>query len=154
MLGGLARWLRMLGYLTDYDSKIDDASLLRITREKDMILLTRDQELHSRAQAKNLASVLVIGESEEERLAQLARTLGVSLDIDMARTRCPECGSELQKIPKIDAARNVPEQSLKMYDQYWKCANPVCAKVYWQGSHWKQIHQTLLEARRIASPPE
>ncbi len=154
MLGGLARWLRMLGYEADYDSKIDDDSLLRITHEKDMILLTRDQGLHNRAHAKNLASLLVIGESEEERLAQLARTLGVSLDVDMARTRCPECGSELRQVPKVEAAHNVPEQSLKIYDQYWKCRNPACAKVYWQGSHWKQIHRTLLEARKIAESPE
>lgn len=143
----------MLGYEADYDSKIDDASLLRITSEKDMILLTRDQQLHNRARVKNLPAVLVMGESEEERLAQLAKTLGVSLDIDMTRTRCPECGSKLQQVPKIEAARSVPEQSLKIYDQYWKCGNPGCAKVYWQGSHWKHIHQTLLEARKIAAGP-
>ncbi len=144
----------MLGYVTDYDSKIDDSSLLRITREKDMILLTRDQELYDRAQAKNLASVLVTGEGEEETLAQLAEALGVSLNIDMARTRCPACGSEVQQIPKIEASHYVPEQSLKIYDQYWKCTDHSCAKIYWQGSHWKKIHQTLLEARKIAARPE
>ena len=144
----------MLGYLADYDSRIDDASLLRMASEKHMILLTRDEELHKRAQAKNLPSVLVIGESEEQRLAQLAKTLGVSLAIDMARTRCPECGSELQQVSKEVVAGDVPPQSLKIYDEYWKCRNPGCSKVYWQGSHWKQIHHTLLEARRIAASPE
>ncbi len=151
MLGGLARWLRMLGYVADYDSRIDDARLLRIAREKDMILLTRDEQLYNRAQAKNLPSMLVIGESEEERLAQLAKTLGVSLEIDMGWTRCPDCGSELQQVPKEAVAGDVPLQSLEIYDQYWRCGNPGCAKVYWQGSHWKQIHHTLLEARRIAA---
>ena len=154
MLGGLARWLRMLGYQADYDSRIEDASLLRIAREKDMILLTRDEELHNRALAKRLPSVLVVGEREEERLAQLARTLGVSLEIDTARTRCPECGSELQQTPKEAVAGDVPSESLKIYNQYWKCGNPECAKVYWQGSHWKQIQHTLLEARRMAERQE
>lgn len=150
MLGGLARWLRILGYEADYDSTIDDASLLRIAREKDMILLTRDEELHNRAKAKNLSSMLVMGETEEERLAQLARTLGISLRIDRARTRCPECGSELQQASRQAVASDVPSQSLKIYNQYWKCGNLECAKVYWHGSHWKQIHHTLLEARRMA----
>ncbi len=154
MLGGLARWLRMLGYLADYDSKMDDASLLRIARDKNMILLTRDQELYSRARSKNLPSMLVTGENEEQRLAQLAKVLGMSLVIKMAETRCPDCGSELQEVPREKVAGDVPPHSLKIYDQYWKCENPGCAKVYWQGSHWKQIHHTLGEARRIAERPE
>ena len=143
----------MLGYVADYDSSIDDASLLQVAREKDMILLTRDEELHGRAQAKNLPSVLVMGESEEVRLAQLAKTLGVALEIDMARTRCPECGSELQQVSKGTVADDVPLHSLEIYDEYWRCGNRGCAKVYWQGSHWKQIHHTLSEARRIAEHP-
>ena len=150
MLGGLARWLRMLGYLADYDPKMDDSGLLRVAREKDMILLTRDEELYNRAQSKSLPSILVMGESEEERMAQLAATFGMSLEIDMARTRCPDCGSELQQVPKEKVVEDVPPQSLKTHDKYWKCRNPHCAKVYWQGSHWKQIHHTLREARGMA----
>lgn len=153
MLGGLARWLRILGYIAAYDSKTDDENLLQIARQEEMILLTRDEELNKRAQAKNISSLLVQGEKEEERLAQLAKSLGISLDIDMAKTRCPECGSELQEVSKEEVSSSVPSASLKMYDQFWKCKSRECAKVYWVGSHWKQIHHTLEEARRIASIP-
>jgi len=143
----------MLGYIAEYDSKTDDENLLRIAGQEEMILLTRDEELYKRAQAKNISSLLVHGEKEEERLGQLAKTLGISLDIDMVKSRCPECGSELQEASKEEVSNSVPSASLKMYDQFWKCESTECARVYWVGSHWKQIHHTLEEARRIASIP-
>lgn len=151
MLGGLARWLRMLGYLTDYDSDMDDNNLLQHSQEKNAVLLTRDEELHSRASAKGIKSVLVEGETEEVRLAQLVNSLGISLDINMANTRCPACGSELRAISKEEAADSVPTASLTLYEQFWKCTGRECGKTYWVGSHWKRIYQTLAEARKISS---
>ena len=141
----------MLGHTTDYDSKMDDDDLLRISQEQDAILLTRDEQLYIRAKARKLSSILVVGEKEEERLGQLARVLGISLNLDMAETRCPECGSPLREAAREEVSDSVPEASLRMYHRFWRCANYQCGKVYWMGSHWKQIHHTLQEAQRIAS---
>ena len=154
MLGGLARWLRMLGYVTEYDSKADDNILLRNSQTPDTVLLTRDEELYNRALAKSIHSVLVLGDTEEARLGQLARTLGISLDIDMASTRCPECGGDLHEISKQEASGVVPAKSLELYDRFWRCTNTQCGKTYWVGSHWKQIRYTLEEARTIAAQEE
>jgi uncharacterized protein len=151
MLGGLARWLRMLGYEVEYDATTDDNKLLEQLQEKGAILLTRDEELYHRAETRKLGAVLVRGESEEQRLGQLAKTAGISLDIDMATTRCPQCGSQIHEITKKEASTSVPPNSLKLYDKFWRCGNSECAKTYWIGSHWKRIHQTLNEARGIAS---
>jgi uncharacterized protein len=151
MLGGLARWLRMLGYVTEYDSKADDNRLLRSSETPEAVLLTRDEELYNRALGKQIRSVLVVGDTEEARLVQLARTLGVSLTIEMSATRCPECGADLHEITKEEAAGSVPAKSLELYDRFWKCINSECGKTYWVGSHWKQIRHTLEEARRKAS---
>src|SRR5260370_40752009 len=112
MLGGLARWLRMLGYVTEYDSKADDNNLLQRSNDPDATLLTRDEELHNRAVARKIHSVLVLGSNEETRLGQLARTLGISLEIDMSATRCPECGSEIREKASEAAVSTVPVQSL------------------------------------------
>ena len=100
MLGSLARWLRMLGYETDYDSRADDKILLEKTHLENGILLTRDAELYNRARSKGLISVLVQGETDETRLGHLGDTLGLSLELDMAHTRCPECGSALRQISR------------------------------------------------------
>jgi len=150
MLGGLARWLRMLGQEVKYDSTAMDNELLRTAKDGNMVFLTRDRELHQRALARQVMSVLVLGETEEERLAQMSRTFGVSLEAAMDKTRCPECGSELRETSKNSVTDKVPAASLKLYDHFWECTDQSCGKVYWIGSHWKQIRQTLEEARRLA----
>jgi len=151
MLGGLARWLRILGQDVRYDASTKDNELLRIAYEENMVLLTRDEELYQRAIARKIPSGLVLGETEEERLAQIASTFGLHLDVDMAETKCPECGSNLKETPKADVADEVPKTSLELYDRFWRCANQNCEKVYWVGSHWDRIRQTLEEARKLAS---
>jgi len=151
MLGGLARWLRILGQDVRYDARKEDNELLRIAHEENMVLLTRDEELYERAIARKIQSALVLGETEETRLAQIASTFGTHLDVNMAETKCPECGSHLKETPKSDVADEVPQASLKLYDRFWKCTYQNCGKVYWVGSHWDRIRQTLEEARKLAS---
>jgi uncharacterized protein with PIN domain len=150
MLGKLARWLRMLGYETDYDSNMDDNSLLRLAGEKDAFLLTRDEELHNRATTKGIKSLIIHEQTEQVRLAQLAKHLGISLEIDMAQTRCTSCGSKLREISKEEASKTVPVASLNLHEQFWKCTAKDCGKTYWVGSHWKRIRQTLAEAQEIS----
>jgi uncharacterized protein with PIN domain len=150
MLGGLARWLRILGQDVIYDADAMDNELLRIAVEEKMILLTRDRELQMRALAKNLESALILGETEEERLAEMAKAFGLSLEVVMTETKCPECGSTLREASKREIANKVPQRSLELYDRYWTCSDRDCGKVYWIGSHWKQMHRTLEEARKLA----
>ena len=152
MLGGLARWLRILGQDVVYESSIQDSELLKMAEKENMILLTKDAELFQRAESKKVSSLLVVGDTEKERLAQISRTFGVSLDVTMMTTRCPECGSSLSEVSKADLADKVPETSLTLYDRFWKCTG--CGKMYWLGSHWKQIRETLEEARKIAGVNE
>lgn len=150
MLGGLARWLRLLGYETDYRLNVDDSLLLQLSEPANTILLTRDEELYKRAENRKIPAVLVVGEREDVRLAQLAKVLRVSLDIDMASTKCTKCGSPLREISKEEASSSVPSTSMKLYEQFWRCTKVDCAKTYWVGSHWKKIRETLERARNLA----
>ena len=148
MLGGLARWLRILGQDVVYESSTQDNELLKMAEKENMILLTKDGELFRRAEARKVSSLLVVGDTEKERLAQISRTFGVSLDVAMTTTRCPECGSSLREVSKSNLADKIPETSLTLYDRFWTCSG--CGKAYWLGSHWKQIRDTLAEAKKIA----
>lgn len=150
MLGGLARWLRILGHEVVYDKTRNDTALLNSALQNDMILLTRDKELSQRATARNVRTLLVTGLREEERMAQVARKFDIPLEVDVARTRCPECGTELREASRNQVAGSVPVKSQALYKEFWQCKNPVCGKVYWRGSHWKQITTALAKARKLA----
>lgn len=149
MLGSLARWLRMLGHDVDYDFERSDDALLKIATGEDRILLTRDAQLYGRARLRTVSSFLVPGENESERLGFLASVIGLSLEVNMAETRCPRCGAGLRGAAKAEIAGKIPVKSFQLYDEYWKCENQDCGKIYWMGSHWKQIRQTLDEARKL-----
>lgn len=149
MLGGLARWLRILGHVVLYDTDSNDTMLLTRAAAEEMILLTRDEELYNRAVSKNISALLVLGESEDERLAQVSRGYGIPLTIDMEKTLCPECGSRLKETSREEASGLVPPASLRLYDQFWKCENSHCGKFYWKGSHWRQINHTLTRATNL-----
>jgi len=149
MLGKLARWLRMLGHEVDYDPGLNDSSLLNLAERKGGVLLTRDEELHNRAEARHVRAMLVTGDSEEEKLADVAQEFGVPLVVDMSLTRCPKCGASLSYAKRAEVAHNVPPSSLELYPEFWKCTNVNCGKVYWRGSHWKKIDLMLDNARKL-----
>jgi len=45
----------------------------------------------------------------------------------------------------------VPPRTYEAYDEFWVCGS--CGKVYWRGSHWRNIVETVEEASRIAGSP-
>lgn len=45
MLGRFARWLRLLGFDTFYSNKVSDTALLKIAKEENRLVLTRDTHL-------------------------------------------------------------------------------------------------------------
>ncbi len=139
----------MLGYEVDYDPGMNDNSLLDLSERKEAVLLTRDKELHNRAEARHVRALLVTGNSEEEKLVSVSREFGISLVIDLSLTKCPKCGSSLSVADKSELANRVPVTSLKLYTDFWKCNNASCGKVYWRGSHWMNIDLMLANARKL-----
>jgi uncharacterized protein with PIN domain len=149
MLGKLTRWLRMIGYEATYLNDTDDSDLLKTAKQDSLTLLTSDEELYRTAIARGIDAFYVKGRTESERLAGLAARYGLNLAIDTSNSRCPVCGFLIKEIPKEDVRSRVPPATFKVYQTFWVCTNPDCAKIYWQGSHWKKIEQTLESAKNI-----
>ena len=53
MLGGLARWLRILGLDTYYDPNLDDPEVVERAVTEDRLILTRDAKLVERRDARS-----------------------------------------------------------------------------------------------------
>ncbi len=149
MLGKLTRWLRLAGQdvvcVNDFSvsSGKEDEVLLNLADEDSRILITRDVNLHRKALKNNLESVLL--ENEKEGIAQqmekISEKTGENFDISPKTSRCPECNGGLRVVKKPEIKNDVPQGVLKNNDKFWKCQK--CSKVYWQGSHWEKIGETI-----------
>lgn len=148
MLGKLTRWLRMLGHNVKYSNKLDDNQLTMIAKKERRVLLTRDLELYQQATARLVDAFYLEGETEEEKLAELAERFKIRLDMDMTKSRCPKCNTGVKPISKEKVADKVEKSTFAHYDKFWEC--PKCGQIYWQGAHWKRIKKTLKKAKEIS----
>ncbi len=136
MLGSLARWLRILGYDSDYANQRDDAELVRIARAENRVLLTRDRELAGR---RGLQALLVESQSLDEQLAQV--TAAFPLPSGTRPGRCPVCNAALIQATQEEVADRVPAYVLKQHQHFQRC--PGCDRIYWRGSHWRNMQAKL-----------
>jgi uncharacterized protein len=146
MLGGLTRWLRMLGQDVIYSTQLCDNDLLALAKAEKRTLLTRDLELYKRAIVKGLDAYYVEGKSEPNRIAEVAKRYSLTLKIDMDKSHCPICNTPIGSADKEQLKDKLEPNTYHYYDQFWRCPN--CGQIYWQGAHWKQINATLTEAKQ------
>ncbi len=142
MLGSLARWLRIGGVDTEYRKDTPDDALIEEALEDDRILLTRDEVLVNRAGKRGVESIYIEAEADVEALKQLSEKL--DLTYDPTRARCPKCNHAVEKTAKAEIAGKVPGGTYATVDDYWVC--PGCGGIYWRGSHWPRIVETLSNA--------
>jgi uncharacterized protein with PIN domain len=145
MLGKLTRWLRMLGHNVKYSNRLDDAQLIAVAKKERRVLLTRDLELYQQATAKGVDAFYLNGETEEERLAELAKRFNIQLDIDMQTSRCPKCNARVKPVSKDNVKDKVEKSTFNCYNNFWECSK--CGQIYWQGAHWTRIRKTLEKAK-------
>jgi len=131
----------MLGHNVKYSNSLDDVQLLAIARKERRILLTRDFELYQHSTARAVDSFYIEGQTQGERLAELAERFDIKLEIDMATSRCPKCNTKVKPISKGKIASKVEKSTFDHYNEFWKC--PKCGQIYWQGAHWTRIRKSL-----------
>ena len=144
MLGNLARWLRLFGYDALYANDLvapgkdglSDTDLAKVAKEQDRRLITRDKEF-----AKRLPdAILVPGMDNVENLRLIQHTLRIQLAFHQDLARCTICNGALEKISDKESVQPlVPKKTFMHYDEFWKCSNPRCGKIFWQGSHFEDI---------------
>lgn len=142
MLGKLAVYLRLCGYDTVYaldrDTEADDELLAMADREK-RTLLTRDVHLSNRADR----GFLLTERDPRDQLAELA-VAGLALEPTDEPVRCGRCNGSVEAVEHAD---ETPDYAPDPSEQpQWCCR--ACGQVFWKGSHWDRMRETLREARR------
>ena len=145
MVGKLARYMRMAGYDVMYINNASDDQIIKIARETDRIILTRDSLMLARREfKKGIIKYLYIKEDKlENQLDQIKLDLKVSLKPNLVR--CIECNEKLIKVKKEDVKNKVPPYVYKTQKNFMYCKK--CDKYYWRGTHYDNIRNTFLSIK-------
>ena len=142
MLGTLAKWLRILGYDTEYDNQIDDDAIVARCLEENRIALTRDSRLVER-RALEEHHLLIRSQELRQQIHEVLRFLGSGVDSSLVFTRCVECNEKLSGVRKDDVIGQVPPYVYRTQRDFKRC--PRCQKVYWRGTHREKMLNSLMK---------
>lgn len=137
-LGGLARFLRMLGFDTLHENAFADDEIRRIAADEQRIVLSRDREL---LKCREIArGCFVRALKPEAQLREVAARYNLAVS---ARpfTLCLNCNVPLEPVEKSAVAHRVPETVLRLQHAYTRC--PACGGVFWPGSHYQRMLEAL-----------
>ncbi len=149
MLKKLATWLRIAGYDTLYIADLNfdgDEDTFMVRNHTDRILLTRDKELFWRAKSAGRPAFLIKSDDVAEQMREVM-SLGVRFELKMER--CSVCNTPLRK-PSDEEALEVMRregirEDLRKKYELWYCER--CKKLYWMGSHWRNMVKFLERVR-------
>lgn len=140
MLGGLTKWLRLMGFDTLYFRAIDDSELVRIAKQQQRVILTRDTALSKTGKTNQV--ILIHSNYTIEQVKEVLLYLRKkNLTHLQSSPRCTNCNGKLIIAHKQSALNNVPDYILLNQNSFLKCED--CGKVFWHGSHKKKIDKTL-----------
>jgi uncharacterized protein with PIN domain len=142
-LGRLAKYLRILGFDTMYDARLQDAELAGASAAG-RFLLTRDRSLLMRRQV--LHGALVRRDDPRQQLVWLARKLDLWAAAAPLR-RCLRCNALLEPVAKAAVWERIPPKTRQWCEQYVLC--PGCGQLYWQGSHFDRMQEWIRSVRGV-----
>ncbi len=141
-LGRLVKWLRILGFDTEYFKQDNASSLIIEALRSGRIIITRNHRL---PRSGGIQIILIEAERIKEQVAEVLKALKIKPDSDMMFTRCILCNEKLKEIEKEKVKDNVPEYVFKTQEDFITC--PKCKRIYWQGTHWGDVTKTLKEIK-------
>lgn len=150
MLGKLTRFLRIFGYDTVYANDlikyyqldpVSDEKLIEYAKNTNRIIITRDQPLYNKF--KDIC-VFLEGEGTYNYLNQLKAKLGVKFFFNIESARCSICNSTLERVNDKNLIKDqIKRQTFEHYEEFYRCINPNCRKIFWEGSHIEDILKNL-----------
>lgn len=139
MLGGLARWLRALGYEAEWEHGIDDAALVERSHSVGAVLLSSDGPLFERRPVKGGVVQALFVPRHAPVIDQAVFVLR-TLKLPVRDLRCMACGGALGEVPRESVADEVPPGAYRSCTEFWRCLR--CQRLYWRGTHWARIEAT------------
>lgn len=133
-LGKLAKYLRLLGFDTCNDGRLDDADLVEISVVERRILLTKDRGLLKRAAVTH--GYLVREVKPKDQIVEVVRRFDLAGSITPF-ARCVECNGVIKPVPKDQILHLLEPLTKRYFDEFRSC--PGCGRVFWRGSHYERL---------------
>lgn len=137
-LGQLARYLRMLGMDTRYDTDTSDATLAQISADEGRVLLTRDVGLLKRSRVRR--GLFVRAQAPRRQLKEVVQRMDMADQADPL-SRCLSCNAELQPASPDAIDEQVPPRARAAHEEFVQC--PSCGSVYWAGTHADRMRRLI-----------
>jgi hypothetical protein len=131
----LTKWLRLMGADVLCEEGVSAAETLRIAREHDRRMLTRDKRL------RTAPDVLYI---ESHLFRDQIREVMARFPFDARRrafTRCSACNDLLHEVPREVVVRRVPPFVYAAHEKFALCDR--CGRVYWGATHLERALREL-----------
>ena len=137
-LGKLARLLRLLGFDTLYQNDFSDKEIIAFAREQERIVLTRDVGLlkHKIIQCGYWLRSQLSPEQAKEVIRRFALAGSIR-----PFSRCLVCNGLLEPVAKERVLDQLPANTIMYFTDFYQCTN--CKQVYWKGSHYEKMIQTV-----------
>jgi uncharacterized protein len=136
MLGRLARYLRFMGYDTEYAHGLADEEIARWAVEERRTLLTRDRALAARAPG----AVLVESPALDEQLRMVHRRFP-AVRFEVAFTRCTLCNARLLPEDPTAGRPSDPAGPHPASAPVFRCS--ACGHRYWEGTHTASVRHRI-----------
>jgi uncharacterized protein with PIN domain len=140
-LGGLANYLRMLGFDTLYDRHAGDRELAEVAA-RGRILLTRDRGLLKRNTVTH--GYCVRSKRPMDQTVEVLRRFDLVSQINPF-VRCLHCNGMLEPVEKEKVEHRLEENTMRSYEEFALCQ--ACDRVYWKGSHYDAMKRQVLAIR-------
>ena len=149
MFGKVARWLRLFGYDTLYYNVFDDDDILKVAKAENRIIINKDKLLTQRAIKDNIEALYIDEKDLVSRIAVIKKKYSIKTEIQRppsSNSLCPLCNSKIIKVKdKKEIIDKVYESTYNHYNDFWKCSNPECQKIYYVGEHWNDFKTFLIK---------
>jgi hypothetical protein len=137
-LGKLAKWLRILGFDTNFEIDVP-AELYYTHLEKDRIVLTRTGTIKKQFRTHRL--VFITSNHLDVQLRQVITEIGICPTDTRPFSRCIHCNVPILDAAPEDVCGLIPDYIYETHNEFHKCLQ--CNRIFWPGSHTRRSLETI-----------
>jgi uncharacterized protein with PIN domain len=137
-LGKLAKWLRILGFDTIFESEVS-SQWFYDRLEPERVLLTRIAKIRERFAARSL--VFIEADDAYEQLRQVVDELAITRKDIRVFSICLHCNSSIVEVNKQTIYGLVPDYIWQTHKKFRMCRQ--CERIFWRGSHTERTMEVI-----------